>query len=580
MSTSSRESGQAAIPLVVFFAVLLLAAAGLAVDLSDLWFHRQAAQAAADSACQAASLDLLVAAAGETLNPGFTPGQAGTCTATSTSSVCLYAKYNGYNSAGPSTQSGSGTSAWNTVSYSFPSAVTGVTAPPASMTSTPYLQVGITESVQTFLLQLVPGLHFSQVKAQCTCGLAEVKEPAPMIVLDPKPDAFTYSGGASLNIIGGPQRGLQVNSSSASAVTCSGSGVINTSLGGPSGTGSDVGIVGNEPENSNGCVKNGGYLGFAAGSTGNWRPNVLPITDPFATVNPPSSVKSMVPATFNSGKYPQNIWVAYGIDGCPDHSSPAYVGQTANNVSLPSNCAEFAPGYYPNGIQLPYDYSTVIFVPGVYYVNGSFQPGGSNTIRVAMPCWGTYLGGYSASACSPVAKANNLRYSQGAGVMFYFLSGTFSVSGGSSGDIIDSVPSQELTCDGTIPLPSLHMPALLTNNVLWGQCTQNGTYYDAGEDTTDTPATPGTRGILFFQAHSNTASPTFAASGTLSFAGSLYFHSSSNGDVLNLSGAASSGTFIIGDIITDQVNLSGSGAINLAIPKTLSAPMLKVAAFQ
>src|SRR5579875_2131005 len=66
-----RESGQAAIVLLAFFSVLLLTAAGLAVDVSNLWFHRQAAQAAADAACQAGALDLLDASAGGTPNSGF-----------------------------------------------------------------------------------------------------------------------------------------------------------------------------------------------------------------------------------------------------------------------------------------------------------------------------------------------------------------------------------------------------------------------------------------------------------------------------------------------------------------------------
>lgn len=554
--------------------MLLIAAGGFAVDVSNLWFHRQAAQAAADSACQAGALDLLVNAAGETPKSGFTPGLAGTCAAGSTSSICLYASYNGYNSAGPGSQAAN-TSAWNTVSYSFPASVAGVTAPTISASSNNYLQVSITESVQTFLIQLVHGFSYSQVKAQCTCGLAQINEPAPVIVLDPNPDAFAYSGGASLNIVGGPQRSLQVNSSSTSAVVCSGSGVINTSKGGPNATGSDVGITGNEPEGSNGCVKNGGYVGFEAGTTGEWISNDLPLADPFSGVGAPASVKSIVPASYSASTGNYYTWVGYGIDGCPDHTASAYAGQ-----GVATNCAEFAPGYYPSGIPFPNNYSTVIFLPGVYYLNGSLSPTGSNTMRVAMPCWSSYAGGYAASACSPVAKAGNLRYTQGSGVVFYFLKGTFNVSGGQSGDTIDSIPSQALTCDGTAPSTALGMPSTLTNNVLWAQCTQNGTYYDTGGDTADGPGAPGERGLLFFQAHANTASPNFSGSGQLSFSGSFYFHSSSYGDVLTLSGGSSSGTFVLGDIVTDQISLSGSGAVNLALPSAASSPELKVAVFQ
>ena len=37
-----------------------LAAAAFSVDMSNLWFHRQASQNAADSACTAGAMDLLV----------------------------------------------------------------------------------------------------------------------------------------------------------------------------------------------------------------------------------------------------------------------------------------------------------------------------------------------------------------------------------------------------------------------------------------------------------------------------------------------------------------------------------------
>ncbi len=576
---SEGEAGQSGIVLMVMLCVLVLSAAGLAVDVSNLWSHRQAAQAAADAACQAGALDLLTAAAGESSTYGPNPPNAGTCTATTNSSICDYANYNGYNSAGPASSGVSTTTAWNTVSWSFPATVAGATAP--SGVSSPYLQVSIVDNVQTFLVQLVSSLHFSQVKAQCTCGLTEVREAAPVIVLDPQSNGITYTGGSSLNIVGGPQRALQVNSSSTNAVTCSGSGVINTSKGGPNGTGSDVGITGDEPEGSNGCASNGGYVGFESGTTGKWRSNDIPLNDPYAGVPVPASVKSQVPATYTTqyGTATYYTWVGYHIDGCPDVNGGGHYAR-ANGNTVKTNCAEFGPGYYPNGIPFPDQASTVIFLPGVYYLNGSLAPSGSNAMRMAMPCWTSYTAGYSSSACSSVATAKGLRYTQGSGVMFYFLTGTFTVSGGATGDTLDAVPSQALTCDGSTPPASLNMPATLSNNVLWAQCTLDGTYYDSGDATGDSQGAPGMRGLLFFQDHADTSSPSFTGSGQLSFSGSFYFHSTSYADVLNLSGGTSTGNFVIGDIVTDQISLGGSGAINLAIPPQASAPMLKVAAFE
>jgi hypothetical protein len=123
------------------------------------------------------------------------------------------------------------------------------------------------------------------------------------------------------------------------------------------------------------------------------------------------------------------------------------------------------------------------------------------------------------------------------------------------------------------------MTSTLYGNVLYGQCTTNGTYWDSGGDTTDSRGTSGSRGIMIFQDHANTTQPTFSGSGALSFSGALYFHSSSYSDVLNLNGGSSSGTFILGEIISDQVNLSGSGVIRLALNPASTTPMSKVGLF-
>lgn len=578
--TRSSEAGQAAIGILVIFAVLTIAGLALAIDFANLWFHRQAAQTAADAACQAGSMDMLATSGGLTLNSkGFTVGTAGSCAGASSATMCTYAGFNGYNGSGPQPSTNTN-STWNTVSWTFPASVTGVTAPPASMTATPYMQVTVVESIKTFFVGLFTNSNYQQIKAVCTCGLAQVKEPAPILVLHPTMSgSLTYSGGAILKIIGGPQRSIQVNSTSSTAAICSPSGYINTSQGGPGSppTGSDVGIVGNEIQSQNGCAGSGGYKGFYGGTTGNWRSTVLPVSDPYAGLSAPTSVKSVTPITYNASQGTYYVWVGHGIDGCPDHNAPAYGGP-----GVATNCAEFGPGYYPNGIPLPNNYSTILFLPGVYYVNGSLSPGGSNTIRPALPCWSSYTSGYSASACSAVSSANHLAYSQTQGLMFYFSnSGTFSVSGGSSGDTIDNVPGSALTCDGSTPNASLGMPSGgLAGNVLWAQCTQNGTYWDSGSDTTDSAGNPGTRGLLFFEDHADTKSPSLSGSGELAYGGSLYFHSSTYADVVGLSGGAGTGTYILGNVVADQIQLSGSAVIAMQLSSTPSTYMLKATTFQ
>lgn len=549
LEAGAGESGQILISLLLMMALFLLAIVGFSVDLTNLWFQRQSAQSAADAACQAGALDMSAVIAGLTLpNMGFTPGTAGNCNANPGGTICFYANANGFSGSGLN----AGTS--NSVAWSFPAAVSGVTAPPSSITDYPFLNVTITQNVQTHFLFTLQGSRYQKVTASCTCGLVQEKEAAPMIVLNPTASgAFTYSGGASFNIVGGPQRSLQVNSDNATAIACSGSGLINTSEGGPKGTGSDVATAGG-PAQAPTC---GGRSGLSGGSTGQWHGSVLPIGDPYAGVGPPTSIQSLAPVTGTSG-----TWVSYHQDGCPDSRTAHY--------PTTHQCMEFGPGYYPSGIQQPDGYSTMIFLPGIYYLNGSMSISGSEYLRNATPC---------NPSCGPVTSG--MTSQQTDGVMFYFLSGSLNLSGCTGcGTSIDSVPSTALTCDGSTPAASLNMPANLNGNILVAQCTQNGTYWDVGGDTSDSRGNPGERGLLIYQAHTDTTEPQISGSGTLAFSGAIYLHSTTYADVLNISGAGATGTFILGQIVTDKVNLSGSGAINLALNPSPSTELLKVGMLQ
>ena len=95
----SKEAGQATLFFVLALGIFLVGALCFAIDMSNMWFHRQAAQTAADAACTAGAMDLLVdSQGGATGNQGFTAGTAYSCTTSSTDSVCKYAALNGYNS--------------------------------------------------------------------------------------------------------------------------------------------------------------------------------------------------------------------------------------------------------------------------------------------------------------------------------------------------------------------------------------------------------------------------------------------------------------------------------------------------
>lgn len=532
---SSPEAGQAAISVVLILGLFLVGVASLAIDFTNIWFHRQSAGAAADAACQAGAMDLLSGAAGVAgSSAGFTAGTASDCVSTPNATMCAYAAANGYSGAGLNASASS-----SSVSWTFPSSVTGVTTP-LSQAAYPFLKVTVAENVGTFFLSLMQGAKYQRVNASCTCGIVQSKVAAPMVVLNPTASgAFSTSGGGTLKVVGGPQRSVQVNSSSSTAVQLSSSGLLDLSTAGPNQTGSNIGIMGGP--------STAPTSGYAGGTTGTWKTGVAPVPDPFGAVSPPNSVQSLIPSTSTKGQ-----WVAYGTDGCPDHSGTNGSGKA---------CLEFGPGYYPSGINIGGPgYTTAIFLPGVYYLNGSFVANANNTIRNAKPAG----------------------YQQTDGVMFYFLSGSFKFSGatGTTNSGIDNVNSTDLTCDGSSPPAALNMPSTLPGNVLIAQCTQNGTYWDGGGDTIDFRGSPGSRGILAFQDRANTTQPTFGGGGSLAFSGALYFHSTGYQDVLNLSGNAGTGTFILGEIIADQVSIGGTGGVNLALNPVASTLVLKASMLQ
>ncbi len=537
---NSRESGQAAVSLLIVLSFFLLGTLALAVDFTNIWFHRQAEQAAADAACQAGAMDLLASAGGMSLPAmGFTAGTASNCVSSPSATICTYANANGYNGAGLTAGAAS-----NAVSWTFPASVTGVTTPSASMSAHPFLTVTISENVRTFFVSLLKLSAVQQVNVISTCGLVGVKSAAPMLILNPTMSgSFNYSGGATVTIVGGPSRGLQVNSSSATAVNWSASGIVNLSAGGPNQTGSDMAVVGGPSTNPT----NGSSSAYNGGSTGSWKSSVLPVADPFGSVASPASIKLIPPANTTSGK-----WVSYGVDGCPDNTNAHY--------PTTDDCIEFSPGYYPSGLALPDSYSTATFLPGIYYLNGSLNASGSTLLRMAKPAG----------------------YQQTDGIMLYFLTGSLNLSGcsGCAKSNVDSVNATDLSCDGSAPTAALGAPATLSGNVLVAQCTSGGTYWDNGGDTTDARGTAGVRGLLIFQDHSNTTMPQFSGSGNLVTSGSLYFHSTSYQDVLNLSGGSSSGSYFLGQIVVDQLNMSGSGLIKLALNPVPATSVLKVGLLQ
>src|SRR5947208_9670724 len=120
-SRNRAESGQALLFTVLGLGLFLLGAMAFAVDLSNVWFNRQAAQTAADGACAAGAMDMLVGATNGTMPAGanFTAAAANTydcSTASPLPSPCSYAGLNGFTS----TISRTGTALGNNVFLDFP----------------------------------------------------------------------------------------------------------------------------------------------------------------------------------------------------------------------------------------------------------------------------------------------------------------------------------------------------------------------------------------------------------------------------------------------------------------------------
>ena len=130
----SNERGQAVVLIVLILGMFLLGTTALAVDFTNLWFHRQAAQAAADAACTAGAHamvntvnDPAYSSANFTIN--WNSGTAFDCNST-TNTPCSYATLNGYSSSLTSAAvSSAGTTPGDNVRGSFPTSTCPNTLP-------------------------------------------------------------------------------------------------------------------------------------------------------------------------------------------------------------------------------------------------------------------------------------------------------------------------------------------------------------------------------------------------------------------------------------------------------------------
>ena len=538
--TGSRanESGQALMFLVLALGLVFLGAGALSVDMSNLWFHRQAAQNAADAACTAGAMDLLVdAQGGATGHQGFVNGTAFNCSTGSTAAPCQYAAKNGYNSDVTG----------NLVSVSFPATVPGVppsAIPPAGIAPTTFVRVDVTDNIPTYFSGLLSGSRTQTLRAFAVCGVVLAKAPIPILLLNPTVSgSLSGNGTPTIRILGGAKQSIQINSQSTSAVTFG--GTIDLSKGGPGFNGSDLGTYGG-PSTPTGT--------FLPGTNGTWRSPTSPISDPYAGVAAPT----IAGMTAQAGPY----LTGTHLNGCPD----------------PAGCDEYAAGYYATGIQIKN--VTAIFDPGVYYLNGTSSGGPLelNANSMVRP-----------STVVPPAP-NNI-----GGTIFY-LTGVAGKCSGQNGLVCVGSNSGKagltpfntslVQCPGgPAPDPALGLPATLDGNVLLAPCT--GPYGDPLGQY---------RGILFFGDRGNGSGGGWGGGGGFLLAGSMYFHQCNSTGVagsgtncatagafnaqFQFQGNSGSASYVLGDIVTDTLNMGGTPNVNMALNpaaayNTLKASLLR-----
>ena len=162
--------------------------------------------------------------------------------------------------------------------------------------------------------------------------------------------------------------------------------------------------------------------------------------------------------------------------------------------------------------------------------------------------------------------------------------GLICVGSNSGSEAIDPFITSAVTCPGgAAPDPRLNLPATLPGNVLLAPCT--GTYGDPLGQY---------RGILFFQDRASGAGGGWGGGGGFLLAGSMYFHhcnAAGTGvscganptyynSIFTLQGNSGSASYVLGNIITDNLAMGGTPTINMALNpfaayNTLKATLLK-----
>ena len=611
------ERGQSFLVIVIIIAVFLLGVLGVAVDYTQIWAHRQMAQAAADAACQAGAADLYIKAIDPSDPPSGGFGWIGTafnCSTNTSSPPCKYASLNGYTGSN--------------VAVSFPSSLPGVNSLPGNFSVTnPYILVTITDPVPMSFSRLVSSTSSVNISAKAGCGVNPVNLPIPMVVLNQtQSGTLSQNGKATTQIIGGPNRAIQVDSKTSGAVSISGNaGGINLTQAGPNFTGADFGVAGTESQ-----------PGQVSTGTGKWISPDVPFGDPFQSFSDPGK-----PGTLGRA-FP----VAFAVNGCPDPSGCTeftggdYSSCSTGSVSYNGNACPVSPSFtapygadwqanksYAVGTLIvpatnngnkymfmatvagtsaasPYptwsshnvnttftegsvtwknmgpintSSQTAIFDSGLYYIGSSgLQPGSNTTVRMSTA---TGDGNYGATFYFSSAGSHTFSFGSNtgktgrcgavtAGATSWSPTGCevqYNISGSST----SGVASLALACPNG-PANPAQVPAAMDGNILLGPCT--GTYGGSGGTN---------RGFLFYQSRTAAGNAALGGGGSFIFSGNIYMHfgnGSSCGSTtscLSLQGGSGGSSFTLGDIAADEISLGGNSTITMILNPNYLVPVLR-----
>lgn len=550
-----QEAGQAATLVVLSFTVVLLAAAAFTVDISNVFAHRQKAQTAANAACKAGVMDMLVNLQGQSLG-GFTVGTGFDCATKASAAPCKYAALNGYLGAGLITKTAS-----NSVVVSFPSGsacpsgagcpAPGVTPAPASLVTYPFIRVDIVDRVPLSLGGVLTGSSTTDVRSEATCVIQQTTSPAPLQVLTPSNPSGGQTGGHACSVSGSPNvvvkgggsKCMQVNSSSNNSISCTG-GSLNFTKGGPSFSGGCLGNFGGPT---------GTCPGFSTSGSGSYQCPSTPITDVFASTNKPSVPASpRVPSDLagRCSSIPCSISYHDSVHSCPD----------------PSGCLLYTGGYYSSGISVWN--ATAVFDPGLYYLNGGLS---IHVGAVVRPGTGTGDG-----------SGGTTFYLTGSSQTCLDQSGLLCVSTGAGWSGVDAYSTANVKCpSGPAPDSRIGLPTTVSGSVLLAPCT--GTYGDSLGQY---------RGMLFFQDRASSVGGGWNFNGGDLLVGDTYFHhcnSSGTGTGcgstptyyncnLNITGNTSSSSaenYMIGAVVSDTLNITGSHTVNMVLNSNQGHSSLK-----